>query len=25
VNYDFHHFVTPEKLDQLLDDLRKKP
>ena len=25
VNYDFHHFVTPEKLDQLLDHLRKKP
>jgi NADH-quinone oxidoreductase subunit E len=25
VNYDFHHFVTPEKLDQLLDGLRKKP
>ena len=25
VNYDFHHFVTPEKLDHLLDDLRKKP
>ena len=25
VNYDFHHFVTPEKLDQLLDSLRKKP
>ena len=24
VNYDFHHFVTPEKLDQLLDSLRKK-
>jgi NADH-quinone oxidoreductase subunit E len=23
VNYDFHHFVTPEKLDKLLDDLRK--
>ena len=23
INYDFHHFVTPEKLDQLLDDLRK--
>ena len=23
VNYDFHHFVTPEKLNQLLDDLRK--
>lgn len=25
VNYDFHHFVTPEKLDQLLDDLKEKP
>ena len=25
VNYDFHHFVTPEKLDQILDSLRKKP
>ena len=23
VNYDFHHFVTPEKLDQLIDGLRK--
>jgi len=23
INYDFHHFVTPEKLDQLLADLRK--
>ena len=23
VNYDFHHFVTPEKLDRLLDGLRK--
>jgi NADH-quinone oxidoreductase subunit E len=23
VNYDFHHFVTPEKLDQLLNSLRK--
>ena len=22
VNYDFHHFVTPEKLDTLLEDLR---
>ena len=21
VNYDFHHFVTPEKLDELLDGL----
>jgi NADH-quinone oxidoreductase subunit E len=25
VNYDFHHFVTPEKLDRLLDSLRNKP
>ena len=24
VNYDFHHFVTPEKLDQLLNSLGKK-
>ena len=23
VNYDFHHFVTPEKLDRLIDSLRK--
>ena len=23
VNYDFHHFITPEKLDRLLDSLRK--
>ena len=23
VNYDFHHNVTPEKLNQLMDDLRK--
>lgn len=23
VNYDFHHHVTPEKLDQLIDDIRK--
>jgi len=23
VNYDFHHFVTPEKLDQLIASLRK--
>lgn len=22
VNYDFHHAVTPEKLDKLLDDIR---
>jgi NADH-quinone oxidoreductase subunit E len=24
VNYDFHHKVTPEQLDQLLEGLRKK-
>jgi NADH-quinone oxidoreductase subunit E len=24
INYEFHHFVTPEKLDRLLDALRKK-
>lgn len=24
INYDFHHHVTPEKLDQLLDALKKK-
>jgi len=24
VNYDFHHFVTPEKLDQLLRDLENR-
>jgi NADH-quinone oxidoreductase subunit E len=24
VNYDFYHSVTPERLDQLLDGLRKK-
>jgi NADH-quinone oxidoreductase subunit E len=23
VNYDFHHFVTPEKLDALIAELRK--
>jgi len=23
INYDFHHNVTPEKLDELLDNLRK--
>ena len=23
INYDFHHFVTPEKLDRLLDGLRQ--
>ena len=22
INYDFHHFVTPEKLDQLIDSLK---
>jgi NADH-quinone oxidoreductase subunit E len=25
VNYDFYHDVTPEKLDKLLDGLRKEP
>ena len=25
VNYDFHHDMTPEKLDELLEGLRKKP
>ncbi len=25
VNYDFHHDMTPEKLDALLDELRKRP
>jgi NADH-quinone oxidoreductase subunit E len=24
VNYDFHHFVTPEKFDRLIEDLRKR-
>ena len=24
VNYDFHHFVTPDQLDKLLDGLRTK-
>jgi NADH-quinone oxidoreductase subunit E len=24
VNYDFHHHVTPEKLDQLIDSLQKQ-
>jgi NADH-quinone oxidoreductase subunit E len=24
VNYDFHHFVTPEQLDRLLEGLKKK-
>lgn len=23
INYDFHHFITPEKLDRLIDDIRK--
>jgi NADH-quinone oxidoreductase subunit E len=23
INYDFHHFVTPEQLDKLINDLRK--
>jgi NADH-quinone oxidoreductase subunit E len=23
INYDFHHKVTPERLDQLLADIRK--
>jgi len=23
INYDFHHFVTPEKLDALIEELRK--
>src|SRR5579859_605012 len=23
VNYDFHHFVTPEKLDKLIEDLKR--
>jgi NADH-quinone oxidoreductase subunit E len=23
INYDFYHFVTPERLDQLIDGLRK--
>lgn len=23
INYDFHHFVTPEKLDELLENLRQ--
>ncbi len=23
INYDFYHHVTPEKLDQLIDDLKK--
>jgi len=22
INYDFHHYVTPEKLDKLLDELK---
>jgi NADH-quinone oxidoreductase subunit E len=24
LNYDFHHHVTPEKLDKLIEDLRRK-
>jgi NADH-quinone oxidoreductase subunit E len=24
MNYDFHHHVTPEKLDKLIDELRRK-
>jgi NADH-quinone oxidoreductase subunit E len=24
MNYDFHHHVTPEKLDKLIEELRKK-
>ncbi len=24
INYDYHHFVTPEQLDKLIDGLRKK-
>ena len=24
INYDFHHYVTPGQLDQLIDGLRKK-
>jgi NADH-quinone oxidoreductase subunit E len=23
-NYEFHHFVTPEKLDELIDSLKRK-
>lgn len=23
VNYDYHHFATPEKVDRLIEDLRK--
>jgi len=23
INYDFHHHVTPQKLDQLIDGLKK--
>ena len=25
INYDFHHFVTPEQLDKLIDDLEESP
>jgi NADH-quinone oxidoreductase subunit E len=24
INYDFHHFVTPDQLDRLIEDLRGK-
>jgi NADH-quinone oxidoreductase subunit E len=23
INYDFHHFVTPQQLDKLIDDLKQ--
>ncbi len=23
IDYDFHHYVTPEKLDELLDGIRQ--
>jgi NADH-quinone oxidoreductase subunit E len=23
INYDFHHFVTPQRLDKLIDDLKQ--
>ena len=25
INYDFHHFVTPERFDQLIEQLGKEP
>ena len=25
VNYDFHHYVTKEKLDEIIDGLKRKP